>query len=97
MLTSKGERLFWSGSGGARETVFKLKEERLGLDMREKFFTQRAVRPEHGLPRAVGAPSLEVPKARLGGPCAAELGGTQPMAEIGAGRAVGSPPTQAVL
>lgn len=59
--------------------------------MREKLFTQKAVRPEHALPRA--ATSLEVPTARLGGSWAAELGSTQPTSAVGAGGgAVGSPP-----
>ena len=45
-------------------------EGRLMLDVRNKcfFFTQREVKPWHRLPReAVGAPSLEVFKARLDG------------------------------
>ena len=37
--------------------------KRISLDARKKCFTQRAL-----LPRAVNAPSLEVPKARLDGP-----------------------------
>jgi len=45
---------------------FKLKEGRLGLDVRGKFFTERMVRCWYRLPReAVDAPSLEVFKARL--------------------------------
>ncbi|KFQ59277.1 hypothetical protein N334_00733, partial [Pelecanus crispus] len=47
---------------------FKLKEGRLGLDIRKKFFTMRVVTHWHRLPReAVDAPSLEVFKARLDG------------------------------
>lgn len=39
-LRARGSDFFArSGSGGTRETVFKLKEGRLRLDMREKFFT----------------------------------------------------------
>jgi len=50
----------------ARSNVFKLKEGR--LDIRNKFFTMRVVRPWPRLPReAVAAPSLAVFKARLDG------------------------------
>ena len=44
-----------------RDEGFKLKVGRFGLDARRKFFLQRLVRHQHGLPReAVCAPSLEV-------------------------------------
>ena len=54
------------------ENGLKLKEERVRLDVRKKCFTQRVVRPWHRLPReTVGAPFLQVFKARLDGAWAA--------------------------
>jgi len=48
--------------------VFKLKKGIFRLDIRNKFFTLRVVRPWHRLPReAVAAPSLAVFQARLDG------------------------------
>ncbi|KFV47664.1 hypothetical protein N341_11921, partial [Tyto alba] len=47
---------------------FKLKEGRLRLDIRKKFFIMRVVKHWHRFPReVVGAPSLETFKARLDG------------------------------
>ncbi|KFW74152.1 hypothetical protein N305_07649, partial [Manacus vitellinus] len=44
----------------------KLKEGRVRIDIRKKFFTVRVVRHGNRLPReAVDSPSLEVFKARL--------------------------------
>ena len=57
-----------SDSDRARENGFKLKQGKFRLNIRKKFFTQRAVRPWHRLPReAVDAGCLEVFKARLDG------------------------------
>ena len=51
-----------------RTNGFKLKEEKFRLHLWKKFFTQRAVRHWHRLPReAVDVPSLEVFKAGLDG------------------------------
>ncbi|KAK4822200.1 hypothetical protein QYF61_011841 [Mycteria americana] len=51
-----------------RGNVFKLKEGRLGPDIRKKFFTMRVVKRWHRLPReVVDAPSLEALKVRLDG------------------------------
>ncbi|KFO71132.1 hypothetical protein N303_06316, partial [Cuculus canorus] len=47
---------------------YKLERGRFRLDIRRNFFTMRAVRHWHRLPReVVDAPSLEVFKARLDG------------------------------
>ena len=56
------------GSDRTRGKGSKLKEVKFRLDIREKFFAMRVVRPWPRLPReAVAAPSLAVLKARLDG------------------------------
>ena len=63
------EGLFTRACGDrTRGNGFKLTKGRFTLDIRKKFFTMRAVRHWHRLPRAaVNAPSLELFKARLDG------------------------------
>ena len=61
----------WTDSDRTRGNVdFKQKEGRFGLDVRKKFFNWDGEALAL-LPRAMGAPSLEVPKTRLDGPWAA--------------------------
>jgi len=65
-LIKKGGLTFYIDR--TRRNGFKLKEWRCRLDIWKNFFTQRAVKHWYRLSReAVGAPSLEVFKARLDG------------------------------
>ena len=66
---SEGNWLFtWVDCDKTRRNGFKLKERRLKLHIRGKFFTEREMRSWNRLPRAlVAALSLEVFKARLDG------------------------------
>jgi len=63
------ERLFTRACRDrTRGSSFKLREGKLRLDIRKKFFTVGVVRHWHRLPReAVDVPSLTVFKARLDG------------------------------
>jgi len=57
-----GDKLFNRTCGDS----FKLKEGRLRLDIRQKFFTMQVVKHWHRLPReVVDAPCLETSKVRL--------------------------------
>ena len=63
----EGDQLFTQSDGDRkRENGFKLDEGRIRLNIRKKFFTQKAVRYWNGLSReSMDAPTLEVFKARL--------------------------------
>lgn len=65
--TRKLERDSSSGTlDGTKSNRHKLKEGKLTLDIRSRFFTVRVVRHWHRFPReAVDAPSLQVLKARV--------------------------------
>ena len=79
---------------------FNLKEGRFRLDVRKKFFPQRAVRHWHKLSgEAVDAPSLEVLKARLDAALDSLIGrvATLPMAEGWNRMILRSLPTEVIL
>jgi len=59
----KGDQLFmWFDSDRTRGNGFRVEEGRVRLDVQNKLFTWRMLRPWHTLPR-----ELEVPKAGLEG------------------------------
>jgi len=62
-----GDKLFSKACcDSTKSNVFKLKEGRFRLDIRQKFFTMRVLKPWKRLPReVVDAPSLERFKVRL--------------------------------
>ena len=71
----KGNQLLTQVDSDRRSGI-QLKEGRFRLDFRESSFTERVVGHWHRLLReAVGAPSLEVLKSRLGGALGSVMGG----------------------
>lgn len=69
----------WSGSSKTRGNGFKLKEGKLNLDVRKKFFTQRAVRHWYSCPEKLWVPHLWGHSSpRWMGPRRAELVGGSP-------------------
>jgi len=94
----KGLLFTWFDSEMTKGNGFKPKKNRFRLDVRKKFFAQRAVRPLHRLPReAVGA--LEGSRPGWVGPWAAALlgGGPAHGQDVGTRWSLRSPPTQTVL
>ena len=86
--TGKPARHILSGSvvTGQGGNGFKLKDGRIRLDIRKRFFTQMVVRHWHRLPReTAGAPSLEEFKARLHGALGPGLMGASSAHGIGVG------------
>ena len=80
MYKQEGKQLStWADSGRRKGNGFKLKEGRFRTDVRGGNHLSGGSEALAQLRReAVGAPSMEVLKARLDGPWAAELGGRQP-------------------
>lgn len=79
-----------TGKGGM---TLNKKRGNSDLDVKQKFFAERAVKPGHRLPRAVCAPSMEVLEARLDGLWAAWFGGWQHSRRVVTGWALMPLPT----
>ena len=81
----EGDWLFtWFDSDRTRGNGFNLNLSSFSLDVRKKFFTQKAMRPGTAAQRAVGAPSSAGVQGQAGrGPGLPELvGATSPQQEL---------------
>ena len=76
----------WSDSDRTRGNGFKIKQGRLRLDIRKKFFTQSVVKHQYRFPREfLDVPSLETFKAGLDGILGSLMSGWQPYPQQGSG------------